>query len=152
MTYRGLRRAHRSGRNADDTALLLNRTADTRLSRQSEGSNRKLRASRRTAHVNSLTQPPEGCPRTMIRLRFRHECPSSEAEGTVSETSSPKKKERQVKAGHAKKVTGTERNRLDWMRLLRPKPHRQLLCGGEMGKARTGSVLRDAAASRETQQ
>jgi len=80
---------------------------------------------RRNADENTLTSLSSGRTRTILRLRFRNGSHGSRV-SLLAEPSDHHDAEKSVKRTRQKrKVFEQEAMRLNWMRRLRPKPHRR---------------------------
>ncbi|KAJ6099537.1 hypothetical protein N7467_001072 [Penicillium canescens] len=112
------RTRHKSRGNATDTTPLL----------ESAHEKRSLQRNKQEPVSGSATiRPLDDQAQTTLPLRLLHDCVRSEAWWTPfkalsSQEEGPKRNEQQ------KKPTAGERQ-LDWMRRLRPKPHRQCALG-----------------------
>jgi hypothetical protein len=124
ISYRPVR--HYAGDNSD-TAPLLQRTAKAQPSRRAKAPNFDTHPKQRTI-PKIPAQPPRERTETTIRLRFRQQLPTPEAwwaplraRGSNGENEG----ESPINHRQPKKMADRGRDRREWMKRLRPKPHRR---------------------------
>ncbi|KAI2785618.1 hypothetical protein POX_c04628 [Penicillium oxalicum] len=124
ISYRQVR--HPEGDNSD-TGLLLQRTAKARPSRRAKASSYEIHPKQRPV-PEILAQPSRERTETTIRLRVRRQLPTPEAWWVpLPARASDGENENEVSVNHRqpKNMGDRGRDRREWMKRLRPMPHRR---------------------------
>ncbi|KAI2791678.1 hypothetical protein POX_c04546 [Penicillium oxalicum] len=126
ISYRQVR--HPEGDNSD-AAPLLQRTAKARPSRRTKVPNYEIHPKQMPV-PNIVAQPSRERTETTIRLRFRQQLPTTEAwclppPPKARASNGENENETPINHRQPKKMGDRGRDRREWMKRLRPMPHRR---------------------------